>query len=236
MYGLAMESQGTAWLKHFTQGSVDVFRGERFPAQGLVRILRGSYPELPRVPTTGVALDVGCGDGRNAKFLHDSGFDVTAIEISADLVHDLQQRYVGVRFVVGVCESLPLVAAYSDLTVAWHSAYYISSARRFLDEHISEIARVTKPRGIAIVAMPMPSSFIFHGAEREYTDVNAAVYYRIRNDPFLLRNGTILATFPTDQELRSCFARYFPGEISIGEERGDWFGLQYDWWVVVARR
>ena len=56
-----------------------------FPAEDLVRIIKGSYPNLKPITATGSALDIGCGDGRNSVLLRDAGFETHATEVEKRL-------------------------------------------------------------------------------------------------------------------------------------------------------
>jgi len=53
-------------------------RTTMFPAEDLVRIIKGHYPNLKPITVTGRALDIGCGGGRNSVLLSDTGFETHA--------------------------------------------------------------------------------------------------------------------------------------------------------------
>ena len=225
-----------AWTKHFFGRERPVV-SHAYPAQGLVRILRGAYPTLPAVPKDGVAVDVGCGDGRNSRFLSDQGFSVIGIETDKSHVSELRKANPEGQYLEGLCANLPLPTAMADVTVAWNSCYYMDESDVSLSDHLRELYRVTKPRGVIIVSMPMPSSFIFSGAvlETKRADsLNGIRYLRVEQDPFNLRNGQVLATYRDTSFLRAHVAQLGTLELAVASEEGDWFGYRYDWWVWTA--
>lgn len=225
-----------AWTRHFFQHN-EPTSAQAFPAQGLVRIVRGTYPLLPAVPRNGVVADVGCGDGRNSRFLSDHGFHVIGIETDSSHVRQLKRANPKGQFLEGTCAKLPLPTGSVDITVAWNSCYYMDDSDVTLSDHLQELYRVTKPQGMLIVSMPMPSSFIFDGVLREElkTDSPRGVQYLVvERDPFHLRNGQVLATYRDTSLLRENIAKLGNLEFVVSSEEGDWFGYRYDWWVWAA--
>ncbi|MBO75247.1 MAG: hypothetical protein CMD33_08240 [Flavobacteriales bacterium] len=225
-----------AWTRHFF-GNEELASSQVYPAQGLIRIFRGAYPTLPAVPTDGVAVDVGCGDGRNSRFLSDQGFHVIGIETDKSHVSELRRANPEGQFLEGLCSNLPLSTATADVTVAWNSCYYMDASDVSLSDHLQELYRVTKPGGMIIVSMPMPSSFIFKGAVRETKKVDSrrgVRYLVVEQDPFNLRNGQTLATYRNTSSLREHVTQLGTLELVVSSEEGDWFGYRYDWWVWTA--
>lgn len=208
------------------------------PAQGLIRVMRGSYPRLSGVPQSGAALDVGCGEGRNVRFLEGLGFSAVGLEISQELVADLRSRSSGrADFVVGHSGEIPFPDQSFDLLVGWNSVYYMGSGSVRLSDHLQEFRRVLKNEGTAVFSIPQPTSFIYSQFENVSLDtkLEGVDYGVVMSDPFGLRVGETLARFSDLNALKSAMFSSFGGvEISVGEEKGDWFGLQYDWWVVVV--
>ncbi len=208
-----------------------------YPAQGLIRILKGRYPHLPSVPLSGTAIDVGCGDGRNAMLLRDLGYTVTGYEITSEICTKLAERTYGVSFEVGASHGLPLADSTCDLSVSWHAGYYMGLHNGTFESHIAELARVTREGGALVISIPMPSCFIFQDSDiaESRADATAGVLYRtIRQDPFAHRIGETLATCTDKDAFRELLARHFQRDVAVGEEMGDWFGMRYDWWDAVA--
>ncbi len=206
------------------------------PAQGLVRIIKGAYPKLSRLPSTGSALDVGCGDARNSTFLNEAGFDVTGIEISNEIVVELKEAFPHISFEVGSNADTKQESGAFDLIVSWHAAYYLGSDGVDMNQVFSEFYRVVRKTEFSrlILSVPMGTSFIYSDCEL----VSKKSQYdcvEITSDPFNIRNGEILAKFNSVEGLVDCLAESGWTNFQIGEEKGDWFGLQYDWWTVVCQ-
>ena len=206
------------------------------PAQGLVRILKGKYPKLSSLPSTGSALDIGCGDARNATFLDEFGFNVTGIEISENTITELKEAFPHINFQVGLNSNTKQASSAFDLIVSWHAAYYLGANEITMVDVFSEFYRVVRKTKSSrlIISVPMGTSFIYAGCgllskNSQYECVE------IKNDPFAIRNGETLAKFNSIEGLISCLADAKWTDFEIGEEKGDWFGLQYDWWTIVCR-
>lgn len=208
------------------------------PAQGLVRVMKGNYPNLPSLPKSGAAIDIGCGDGRNSRFLSSLGFSTVGLEISEEIVLGLRsQPKSREEFVVGNSAEIPFQDSTFDLLVGWNSIYYMGSSGLQIADHFKEFRRVLKSDGTAIFSIPQPTSFIYRNLEKVRPDcgLEGVDYVLVTSDPFGLRVGETLARFSDLDALKSAITSSFDDvEVSIGEEMGNWFGLQYDWWVVIV--
>lgn len=211
-------------------------RPAAYPSEGLVRLLRGSYPDRPALPSSGKALDIGCGDGRNTQLLASSGFDALGTEIHDDIVKGNQRRFPGIQFETAFADDLPYGDGLFDLVVAWNSAYYVSARRSSLETHFHEFQRVTSDSGFLIVSVPQPTNFIYQGAVpiSNWHDDPLGQYVEIRKDPFGIRNGEVMGIWHDQREFEGFLSRFFGGPVSVSEQMGNWFGLQYDWWVAVV--
>ena len=99
-------------------------------------------------------------------------------------------------------------------------------------DHISELARVTKPGGWIILSVPKSTSFIYN----ESVEANKPGYRIIKNDPFGgLRNGEILKNFNSAQELAG-YLKNHCDYFSTGDINDDCFGFAYHWYLIVARK
>lgn len=95
------------------------------------------------------ALDLGCGRGRNAIFLAEMGFDVTAVDLSPggidQLKKEVKRRKLEDRITPLVCDmlELPFSPGAFDCVIAFHSIFHtdhaglktvISGIRSFLND------------------------------------------------------------------------------------------------------
>jgi ubiquinone/menaquinone biosynthesis C-methylase UbiE len=222
-------SAKSSWLTELTANF------DSYPSQGLIRVLKGKYPNLKPLPKFSNALDIGCGNGRNTFFLNQIGIKTTGIEISDQIVEHLQKQFTNLNFEVGTASALPPGNQEFDLIVAWNSIYYMSQTSGDISNHFREIYRVIskKKESRLIMSIPMPSSFIYEASTIESV-VDSVEYRIITQDPFNVRIGEKLACFPSLEILTNYLEKNGFENFQIGEEKGDWFGLQYDWWVLVA--
>lgn len=207
-----------------------------YPAQGLIRIIKGEYPKLSPVVKGSKVLDVGCGDGRNSDFLSREGFKVTGLEIEQSIINLLQEKYSEINFIVGNNISIPSGDAVFDIIIAWNSCYYLGpNSVVEMKDVFKEYKRVLKNKNGSrlILSIPMHTSFIYKDCSflRSQDDVN---YVKITSDPFEIRNGEQLAQFTSVESLEKALKKSGFNKIEVGEEMGNWFGYRYDWWVVSA--
>lgn len=89
-------------------------------------------------------LDIGTGNGEIASYLA-SVYDVTSVDVS-------DQREIGAnfKFVQLTGDHFPFSERTFDIVVSNHVIEHVSSP----DQHLSEIARVLKPGGVAYLATP----------------------------------------------------------------------------------
>src|SRR5690242_1015787 len=80
-----------SYTQYYSQKNPD----KVYPAEFVVRTLLGTYPDLKIDRSTyqdARILDLGFGDGRNLPLLHDLGFEVYGVEISADICELTRNR------------------------------------------------------------------------------------------------------------------------------------------------
>jgi SAM-dependent methyltransferase len=221
--------------------SYDAFYRERdpihvYPVEFVVRAFLGNYP---RHRTSGTsyrgqrALDLGFGDGRNMPLLQHLGMQVFGVEISQDICDRTQARMarigINVETRVGRNSNIPYDDAFFDTVVACHSCYYVDHGSRFND-NISEIARVLKPGGTFVFSAPIGSSYIMQGAK----DLGDG-HMQIANDPYGIRNGSILRKFDSPAAIEAALAPAFE-KFAIGACRNDFWGIEEHVWIVVCNR
>jgi SAM-dependent methyltransferase len=143
-------------------------RGNAFPDENLVRLVRGSYGDFPRV---GRAIDVGFGSGANLVFLARSGFEAHGLEVSReslDMARSLATE-AGVELELGLIEGTGLAYPddHFDLVFSWSAVYYHGN-RTLVSQAIDEFRRVCRPGGTLLMSVTHPNSSL---AERLSGDV-----------------------------------------------------------------
>lgn len=121
-------------------GNVDIYL--------LDQILKGRFPKGTRI------LDAGCGEGRNAVYFIQKGYQIfgidpneTAIQYCRFLSRSLNPNFDIHRFQVGRLEEIPFHAEAFDLVICSAVLHFADSVDNFW-EMIHEIHRVLKPGGL----------------------------------------------------------------------------------------
>lgn len=221
---------------HWGVALAEDINANNYPAQGLIRLIKGDYPNLTPIPRNVDVLDIGCGDARNTKFLADEGNRATGIEIAAETVISLQEKYPRLVFLQGTSDRLPVKSDAFDVVIAWNSIYYMGLTDGDIQIHFEECKRALKKSDSSrlVLSIPMPTSFIYE--ESILIRESAGVQYRsITKDPYNVRIGETLAMFPNLESLIASLHTSGFANLETGEEMGNWFGRQYDWWIISAR-
>jgi ubiquinone/menaquinone biosynthesis C-methylase UbiE len=136
---LGKEGQLHADGKPFT----DAERGQLLIEIGQILAL------LPPPPAK--VLDVGCGTGWTSEFLARSGYTVTGIDISVDMVQAAKRRrpHENLAFVVGDFENMPIENGF-DAAVCFSSLHHCDN----LTAALTGCKRALKPNGILILMEP----------------------------------------------------------------------------------
>lgn len=98
-------------------------------------------------------LDLGCGTGRHSIFLAESGFDVTATDISECAVSITQERAIGKGLNIKVlCHDMRKIPfddnTFDAVLCVWTSGHGLLED---MITHKNEMVRVTKPNGFIFV-------------------------------------------------------------------------------------
>jgi SAM-dependent methyltransferase len=94
------------------------------------------------------ALDIGAGAGGNTRVLETSGWQATALEFSDAGVELARER--GLDVVQGDARAIPFPDDHFGLVVAYDVLEHISED----DQVVAEIARVVRPGGRVLIAVP----------------------------------------------------------------------------------
>lgn len=208
---------------------------DMLPAEALVRCLKGRYPRLPRIPSSGRVLDAGCGEGRHCRLLKGMNYEVYGFEVDESIVEALRENVPGVDFRVGTNDKIPFDKTFFDLVVSWQSLYYLATdTSGNIEENVKELSRVIKPAGVLISCIPYDDNFIYQ--DSKIIEECNGVKYRKIVDYFGQRTGITLASFDSVGAFTSLLNNYGFQQHEIGETTGDWFGLSYRWFVCVSTK
>lgn len=114
----------------------------------LDRAFLDAYAEVTR--GAGRVVEIGCGPGQIAAYLHARGVAVEGLDLSPEMVAEATARHPGVAFCVGDMFALP----YGDGALAGVVAFYaiVHAPTADLPRPIAELARVLAPGGLAAIA------------------------------------------------------------------------------------
>lgn len=211
-----------------------------FPVEGLIRIMKGTYPAqlMPKPQSGQLLLDIGCGDGGNFVLYNQLGLDAVGLEVSDEICASTYARLKSfniqpMAMLSGCCSNIPAEDGVFDYAVSWNSCYYMSIGTGEFEDHVREMARVLKPRGWLICSIPTWECFIFKGS----TPFEGDDRYRIIGDEYFgMRKGEIMRCFFSGGiEIIEEFSPHFC-DFSFSRINIDWFGLKYDWHVFTAMK
>lgn len=206
-----------------------------YPNEFLVRTMLGKYPSLniSHEYVGKKVCDWGCGDGRNMILLHNLGFDICGFEITDEICSNVSERMekfgIPIDIRVGRNNNVPFDNGYFDYVVASSSIYYVDHDSDF-QETLGELVRVVKKGGYVIMTLPHPDTFILKNS----TEVKEG-HYKIKEDPYGLRNGDIFRVFNDRNEIINTFSKDFEN-FSIGMQNEDYYGMHIQMWLVVMRK
>lgn len=137
------EEHAQWWQDEFTDGVDPEYTEQILPliAQRLAE----------RVPTGGVVVDVGCGEGQVARYVGE-GRTVLGVDPAWLQVETGQRREGGVHYLQGSAMSLGVRSGVADGAIACLVFEHIED----LDEALGEVARVLKPGGVFLFLLNHP--------------------------------------------------------------------------------
>lgn len=104
--------------------------------------------ELRRLPTSGTALDIGAAGGGNTRVLRAHGWRPVALEYAETAAKIARER--GIDVLRADARKLPVASDSVDLVTAFDVLEHIEEDY----EATAEIARVLRPGGTALIAVP----------------------------------------------------------------------------------
>ncbi|MEM8788814.1 MAG: class I SAM-dependent methyltransferase [Pseudomonadota bacterium] len=105
-------------------------------------------PMLDALPAAGMALDIGCGEGRFCRMMTDRGLTAVGIDPTRALIDAARARDPGGAYVRAGAEALPFADRSFDVAVFYLTLIDIADHR----VAIAEAARVLRPGGWLLIA------------------------------------------------------------------------------------
>ena len=203
----------------------------QYPNEYAARFLFGNYSRDLTERKEIKILDLGCGAGRHTRMFAEQGFDTYAIDLSRE----------GIRYTTEMLEScklsadirqgdmtqLPYDDEFFDGVLSFGVFYYISGEG--VKQAISEMFRVLKPGGIAMIIMRTDNDYRFGKGEE------------VSRNSFLLkteetREAGMVVHFMTEQDVKDEFSAFssisFEKEEFTAENRSI---LNSDWIITVKK-
>jgi SAM-dependent methyltransferase len=107
-------------------------------------------PFVRHLPRAGTVLDLGCGGGRDLRWLVDHGFGAIGLDASSGMLAAAHERVPEAQLIQAVLPEVPV----SDSSVdgVWSCAALLHLAPEELAETMRRVARVLRPGGILFVS------------------------------------------------------------------------------------
>ena len=95
-------------------------------------------------------LELGCGSGGLASFLHEQGISIIASDIAQTAIDHARKLYPGIEFHAHSAETLPYEDQSFDIVMSFDVLEHLPH----VDQHLSEVKRVLKPDGYYLFQTP----------------------------------------------------------------------------------
>ncbi len=139
-----MNSLVSQWYEE--KKNVEEMRGWNPALKAWEREVIAHFPSGARI------LDIGCGLGREAFPLSDSGFDVAGIDISQEVISQVRQlsaeKGYAIPFMVYNGKKLPFPDDTFDVVLIWAQTFGLLYGEEFKKDYLAECRRVLKTGGL----------------------------------------------------------------------------------------
>ena len=139
-----MQSPVSQWYEE--KNNVEEMRGWNPALKAWEREVIGHFPAGART------LDIGCGLGREAFPLADSGFDVVGNDISQEVISQVrrlaEEKGYDIPFAVCDGKKLPFPDASFDVVLIWAQTFGLLYGEEYKRDYLLECRRVLKPGGL----------------------------------------------------------------------------------------
>jgi SAM-dependent methyltransferase len=113
------------------------------------RMLLGRLLSSSSMSTTDLVLDLGCGTGRTLQTLRSCGYRVVGLDLQGEGLRAARRSCGGCALVQADATRIPFASSSFDAVLLLDIAEHVDD--RAL---LTEVSRVLRPRGVAIVAVP----------------------------------------------------------------------------------
>ncbi|MBO9472984.1 class I SAM-dependent methyltransferase [Shimia sp. R10_1] len=126
---------------------------ERFSkvAEGDIDQLKDLNGLFALLPDNGLVLDLGCGPGQWAAKIRDAGYQVEAMDASAEMAALAKEKF-DLDVTVGVFEDLTEEAKYDGI---WANFSLLHAPKADMSAHLLRIKTALKPRGAFHIGMKL---------------------------------------------------------------------------------
>lgn len=101
------------------------------------------------MPEGAVVLDLGCGPGADSGYLRDLGFQVTALDASAEMAA-VARREFGLKVTIGSFDDITGKDIYHGI---WASFSLLHAPKADMPRHLLALAKALKPGGVLVIGL-----------------------------------------------------------------------------------
>lgn len=122
-----------------------------YPESFVVKYLTSSYFKKEHHTRNGLALDLGCGFGRNMGILTDNFDKVIGIDPSEEAIEHIRKRYHQTTGYTFIPPNLPEMDRKADLILGCNSIYYLGDFK--FEDYFQTLTKAIRSKGFFIFSM-----------------------------------------------------------------------------------
>jgi len=155
----------------------------------------------------GKLLDVGCGDGTNAKYFHDKGFYVVGIDYSQKVIEIAQKKHPKIKFLVRDATELIGLGVF-DVITSLNLIHHLTPVK--IKKHMRQVNKILSPKGTYLMLCFSGNGYEKGELERErYCPTKDELIRWLKNANFqLVRYQNIPSHVLTNSKWKEKFKKY----------------------------